>query len=82
MKVKYTQTQVQNDEIVAHVEGEVPDEEFDSIDEAAQWIKSWLEWKEFFLTNLGIRYERKGDTLNWKILDVIDVMEVLEVVTV
>lgn len=78
MKVKYMQTQVQNDEIVASVEDKVP-MEFDSFDEAAKWIASWLDWKEEFLTNLGIRYKREGSVLYWTALDTIQITEVLGV---
>jgi len=78
MKVKYMQTQVQNEEIVASVEDKVP-MEFDSFDEAAKWIASWLDWKEEFLTNLGIRYKREGSVLYWTALDTIQITEVLGV---
>ena len=78
MKVKYMQTQVQNEEIVASVEGKVL-MEFDSFDEAAKWMTGWLDWKEEVLANLGIRYKREGSVLYWTALDTIQIIEVLGV---
>lgn len=69
MKVMFQHTQMQNENILYQVADFVP-EEFESLDEAVNWINNWMLMKKKLIENLGIAPEHNGFVLRWTMLGV------------
>lgn len=66
MKVVMMLTQLNSEGHVLHNMGGEIAETFDNIEEAANWISNYLDWKSNFLGDMHFAYSRHGNALTWE----------------
>lgn len=70
MKVIMMLTQLDESGHVLHNMGGEIAEKFDNIEEAANWISSYLDWKAGFLGEMNLAYSRHGNALTWEAMNI------------